>query len=132
MLYLFSKRRTSRRRKSFQNLDIDTVDKSLNEPINSKKMKKLYHEKIERIIFRTRRSPSSLIGAASLPMRKSPGENQTYIKRELQASLYDGDGNTCNGILGDCSPLHDSRVYIAAHRNVLLQEKNTIWFKLTK
>lgn len=31
-------------------------------------------------------------------------ENQNYIKRELQASLYNGQGNTKNGILGVVLP----------------------------
>lgn len=36
-------------------------------------------------------------------------EEQRFIKRELQASLYDGKGNTRNGILGVVLPsMYDS------------------------
>lgn len=38
-------------------------------------------------------------------------EEQKYIKRELQSSLYHGEGNTRNGILGIVLPDMYSRVY---------------------
>lgn len=43
-------------------------------------------------------------------------EEQKYIKRELQASLYDGDGNTRNGILGIVLPSMTSSVYKGSYR----------------
>ena len=40
-----------------------------------------------------------------------PFENQNFLKRELQASLYNGVGNTKNGILGVVLPNMYERVY---------------------
>ena len=38
-------------------------------------------------------------------------QDQTYIKRELQASLYNGENNTKNGILGIVLPSMYDKVY---------------------
>jgi MTH538 TIR-like domain (DUF1863) len=83
------------------NLNIDMVDKSLNEPINS------YDEDyIMQVIRRDYLSDSTvtifLIGSQS--SENLGWENQKFIKRELQASLYHGIGNTQNGILGVVLP----------------------------
>ena len=43
-------------------------------------------------------------------------EEQKYIKRELQASLYDGEDNTRNGILGIVLPSMTSSVYTGSHK----------------
>jgi MTH538 TIR-like domain (DUF1863) len=90
------------------NLDIDMVDKSLNEPINS------YDEDyIMQIIRRDYLSDSTvtifLIGSQS--SENLGWENQKFIKRELQASLYHGQGNTQNGILGVVLPSMYGTVY---------------------
>lgn len=85
---------------------IDFVDKSLNEAIESedpnyimRKIREDYLSDSTVTIF--------LIGSHS---KETLGWNeQQYIKRELQASLFDGEGNTRNGILGVVLPnMYDS------------------------
>ena len=80
---------------------VDMIDKSLDTPINSddedyvmRKIREDYLSDSTVTIF--------LIGAHS--SENLGMEEQCYIKRELQASLYDGDGNTRNGILGVVLP----------------------------
>ena len=83
------------------NLDIDMIDKSLNEAINSddddyilRKIREDYLADSTVTIF--------LIGNHSA---EALGEyEQRFIKRELQASLYNGAGNTRNGVLGVVLP----------------------------
>lgn len=92
-----------------QDLDIDMIDKSLNEPINSED-----EDYIMRKIREDHLSDSTvtifLIGQKSA--ENTPNEDQTYIKRELQASLYDGKGgNSRNGILGIVLPSMTDRIY---------------------
>lgn len=77
------------------------IDKSLDTPINSddedyimRKIREDYLSDSTVTLF--------LIGDKSA--ENSIGEDQTYIKRELQASLYNGKGNTRNGILGIVLP----------------------------
>lgn len=82
-------------------LDIDMIDHSLNEPIESNS-----EEYIMRRIREDYLSDSTvtihLIGSYSA--ENLGFENQKYIKRELQASLYHGANNTQNGILGVVLP----------------------------
>jgi len=82
-------------------MDIDMIDKSLNYSINS-----YDHEHIMRKIREDHLHDSTvtifLIGAKSA--ENLGAEEQKYIKRELQASLYHGVGNTQNGILGVVLP----------------------------
>lgn len=91
-----------------QYLNIDMIDKSLNEAINS------YDEDyIMRKIRSDYLSDSTvtlfLIGKHSAEVF---GEyEQRYIKRELQASLYNGMNNSRNGILGIVLPDMVDRVY---------------------
>ena len=84
-----------------EDLKIDMIDKSLNTPINSTD-----EDYIMRKIREDYLSDSTvtihLIGEYSA--ENSLYENQTYIKRELQASLYNGENNTKNGILGIVLP----------------------------
>ena len=80
---------------------VDMIDKSLDEPINSCNV-----DYIMRKIREEHLSDSTvtifLIGAHSA---ETEGLwQQRYIKRELQASLYNGEGNTRNGILGVVLP----------------------------
>lgn len=90
-----------------QDLDhIDMIDKSLNEPINSDNEDYIMQQIREKYL-----SDSTvtihLIGAYGAENR-GPYE-QRFIKRELQASLWSGAGNTKNGILGVVLPsMHDS------------------------
>ena len=84
-----------------EDLKIDMIDKSLNTPINSTD-----EDYIMRKIREDYLSDSTvtihLIGEYSA--ENSLYENQVYIKRELQASLYNGENNTKNGILGIVLP----------------------------
>ena len=84
-----------------EDLKIDMIDKSLNTPINSTD-----EDYIMRKIREDHLSDSTvtihLIGEYSA--ENLLYENQAYIKRELQASLYNGENNTKNGILGIVLP----------------------------
>lgn len=84
-----------------EDLKIDMIDKSLNTPINSTD-----EDYIMRKIREDYLSDSTvtihLIGEYSA--ENSLYENQAYIKRELQASLYNGENNTKNGILSIVLP----------------------------
>ncbi len=84
-----------------EKLEVDMIDKSLNEPIESydedyimRKIREDYLSDSTVTIF--------LIGKYSA--ENSFLQNQTFIKRELQASLYNGKNNTKNGILGIVLP----------------------------
>lgn len=91
-----------------ENLNIDLVDKSLHEPINSDD--EIYiMRKIREDYLRDSTVTIHLIGAKSA---ESLGwDEQKFIKRELQASLYHGEGNTQNGILGVVLPHVTNLVY---------------------
>jgi MTH538 TIR-like domain (DUF1863) len=89
-------------------LEVDMIDKSLHEPINSddedyimRKIRENYLSDSTVTIF--------LIGTKSAEY--SFLENQNFIKRELQASLYNGIGNTKNGILGVVLPTMTDSIY---------------------
>lgn len=85
---------------------VDMIDKCLNEEIESDE-----EDYVMRVIREKYLSSSTvtlfLIGSYS---NENLGtEEQRYIKRELQASLYNGKGNTRNGILGIVLPeMYDS------------------------
>ncbi|MDF2605839.1 MAG: molecular chaperone Tir [Bacillales bacterium] len=89
-------------------MDIDMIDKSLNEPINSDD-----EDYIMRKIRENYLSDSTvtihLIGEKSAEILG--WDEQRFIKRELQASLYNGNGNTRNGILGVVLPNVESIIY---------------------
>lgn len=89
-------------------LDVDIIDKSLNEPIQS------YDEDyILRKIRKDYLSDSTvtihLIGNRSSEDLGS--HEQRFIKRELQASLYHRQGNTKSGILGVVLPEMNASIY---------------------
>ncbi|MFA9371134.1 MAG: TIR domain-containing protein [Labilibaculum antarcticum] len=91
-----------------EKLDIDMIDKSLNEPINSdnedyimRKIREDYLANSTVTIF--------LIGSNSA--ENSWSQDQSFIKRELQASLYNGEYNSKNGILGVVLPQMTSEIY---------------------
>lgn len=113
---------------SLNNLDI--IDKSLNEAINSED-----ENYIMRVIRRDHLKDSTvticLIGTHSA--ENSYFENQQYIKRELQASLYQSP----NGILGivlpemygkvfqgdyKCSECGETHNYVAINDNTVIKE----------
>ena len=88
------------------NLGVDMIDKSLNEPIDSddedyvmRKIREDYLSDSTVTIFLIGQHSSENLGE----------EEQIFIKRELQASLYDGKANSKNGILGIVLPdMYDS------------------------
>ncbi|WP_299246273.1 TIR domain-containing protein [uncultured Aquimarina sp.] len=90
-------------------LDIDMIDKSLNEAIDSDD-----EEYIMRQIREDYLSDSTvtihLIGKHSAEERGK--QEQKFIKRELQASLYNGENNTKNGILGVVLPNMYDNIYL--------------------
>ena len=84
------------------------IDKSLHEPIDSddedyimRKIRENYLSDSTVTIF--------LIGSKSA--ENSWFENQNFIKRELQASLYHGEENTKSGILGIVLPEMYDKIY---------------------
>lgn len=90
------------------NLDIDMIDHSLDQAINS-----IDDDYILRKIREDYLSNSTvtihLIGQYGAESR---GEyEQRFIKRELQASLYNGTNNTKNGILGIVLPTMTTTIY---------------------
>lgn len=96
------------KKKIQEDMGIEMIDKSLNEPINSdnedyimRKIRKDYLADSTVTIY--------LIGEYSA--ENSFLQDQTYIKRELQASLYNGENNTKNGILGVVLPNMYDRIY---------------------
>lgn len=96
------------KKKIQEEMDIDYVDKSLNIAIESEN-----EDYIMRKIREDYLSDSTvtihLIGQHS--SENDIWEDQSYIKRELQASLYNGLNNTKNGILGIVLPSMYDKVY---------------------
>ena len=91
-----------------EKLNIDMIDKSLDEAINSDNEDYIMQQ-IRKHYLAKSTVTIHLIGTRSA---ESLGWNeQKYIKRELQASLYHGDGNTQNGILGIVLPAAYDLVY---------------------
>lgn len=89
------------------------IDKSLNEPINSED-----HDYVMQVLRRDYISDSTvtivLIGKYS---SEALGEHeQYYIKHELMASLYNGAGNTRNGILGVVLPEVLDQIYKGSYK----------------
>lgn len=109
-------------------LNIDMIDKSLNEPINSDD-----EDYIMQVIRQDYLKDSSititLIGEHS--SENDYIENQQFIKRELQASLY----GTPNGILGIVLPSMYDKIYKGSytcekcgnkHNAVVINDNTTI------
>lgn len=89
------------KRKIQEDLKIDMIDHSLNEAINSDDEDYIMR-KIREDYLSTSTVTIHLIGTKS---NENLGwKEQKFIKRELQASLYHGIGNTQNGILGVILP----------------------------
>lgn len=111
---------------------VDMIDKSLNEPIKScnedyimRKIREDYLSDSTVTIFLIGENSSENLG----------WEEQKYIKRELQASLYNGDGNTRNGILGVVLPNMYEHIYKGiyqctichhSHNSVDISDETTI------
>jgi hypothetical protein len=89
-------------------LDVDMIDKSVDDAINSDDENHIMR-KIRENHLHDSTVTIHLIGNHSA---ESKGDyEQRYIKRELQASLYHGIGNTQNGILGVVLPEAYSKIY---------------------
>ena len=92
---------------------VDMIDKSLNEPINSddedyimKKIREDYLSDSTVTIFLIGKNSSESLGWLQ----------QRYVKRELQASLYNGVGNTRSGILGVVLPEMYDKIYLGSYK----------------
>lgn len=98
---------------AIQNMDgLDYIDKSLNVPIDSanedyimQKIRSDYLSDSTVTIFLIGSYSSENLGATE----------QTYIKRELQGSLYNSEANPKNGILGVVLPSMTSTIYKGSH-----------------
>lgn len=95
-----------------QDLGIEMIDKSLNEPINSLD-KDYIMKKIREDYLSDSTVTIYLIGQYSAENARF--QNQTFIKRELQASLYNGENNTKNGVLGIVLPSMYTKVYLGSY-----------------
>lgn len=84
--------------------ELDIIDKSLNDPIDSDDEDYIM-KKIREDYLNDSTVTICLIGNHSA--ENSTSENQTYIKRELQASLY----NKPNGVLGIVLPNMYDKIY---------------------
>lgn len=95
-------------------LNVDIIDKSLNDPIESED-----EEYIMKIIRRDYLNDSTvticLIGDRSAEDLNPYPENQYYIKKELQASLSNTSISSKNGILGIVLPSMTSKIYTGSH-----------------
>lgn len=96
------------KKKIQEDMGIEMIDKSLNEPINSDNEDYIMR-KIREDYLANSTVTIYLIGEYSA--ENSFLQDQTYIKRELQASLYNGENNTKNGILGVVLPNMYDRIY---------------------
>lgn len=93
-------------------LNVDMIDHSLDVPINSTDPDYIMR-KIREDYLSNSTVTIHIIGMHSGESRGA--YEQQYIKRELQASLYHGEGNTQNGILGVVIPTMVNTVYRGAY-----------------
>lgn len=94
---------------AIQNMDnIDMIDKSLDEPIDSEDEDYIM-QKIREDYLSDSTVTIHLIGAKSA--ENLGEEEQKFIKRELQASLYNGENNPRSGILGVVLPHVVSKIF---------------------
>ena len=108
-----------------KNLSIDMIDKSLNEAIDS------YDE--DYIMQRIRKDYLSDSTVTIHLIGQYGAENrgfweQRYIKRELQASLYDGQNNSRSGILGVVLPSMYDAVYKGSYNCSICNPTHSISF----
>lgn len=117
-----------------EDLDVDMIDKSLNEKIDSddfdvvmKKIRAGYLSDSTVTIFIIGENSNELLGT----------DEQKYIKQELQSSLFHGVNNTKNGVLGivlpkmydkiytgsgNCSKCGKSHNYVNINKNTVIEE----------
>jgi len=113
-------------------MDVDMIDHSLDEAIDSENEDYIMR-KIREDYLSTSTVTIFLIGTRS---NENLGwDEQKYIKRELQASLYHGFGNTQNGILGVVLPSMYNQIYGGSsncltcgniHNQVYINDNSTI------
>ncbi len=106
--FISFKKEDERYKKAIQNLGVDMIDKSLDEPIDSDDENYIM-QKIRDDYLSDSTVTIHLIGSRSAETLGN--EEQKFIKRELQASLYDGENNTRSGILGIVLPEVHSNIY---------------------
>ncbi|KAA8455310.1 TIR domain-containing protein [Weissella paramesenteroides] len=106
-------------------LDIDMIDNSLNSPVKSEN-----EDYILRYIRENHLSKSTvtltLIGNRSAESLHPLFEDQYYIKREMQASLYNGTGNSKNGVLAVILPSMYNAVYPSPNTTTSSFDGNTV------
>lgn len=91
-----------------EDLKIDMIDKSLDEAIDSDDEDYIMR-KIREDYLSDTTVTIHLIGQHN--SENKGYEEQKFIKRELQASLYNGENNTKNGILGVVLPMMYTTIY---------------------
>lgn len=91
-----------------ENLDVDMIDKSLNEPIDSQNEDYIMR-RIREDYLKDSTVTIHLIGSES--SENNYYQNQNYIKRELQASLSNTSSGKRNGILGVVLPSMHDHIY---------------------
>jgi len=101
---------------------VEIIDKSLTEPIDSededfimRKIREGYLKDSSVTIF--------IIGEKS--SEEQGWEEQRFIKRELQASLYNGQNNTKNGILGIVLPSMYDQVFTGTGTCITCENSHT-------
>lgn len=111
---------------------VDLIDKSLNTPIDSDDEDYIMR-KIREDYLADSTVTIVLIGVHSSEYLGK--EEQKYIKRELQASLYNGVNNTRNGVLGVVLPSVYTSIYKgseicsvcgSSHNIVAINDRTTI------
>lgn len=91
-----------------ENPDIDMIDKSLDEPVDSDDEDYI----MQRIRDEHLSDSTVTIHLIGLKSAESLGdEEQKFIKRELQASLYDRENNRRSGLLGVVLPTAHNQIY---------------------
>lgn len=120
-------------KEDIQNLDgLDIIDKSLNESIDSDNEDYI----MQRIRDEYLSDSTVTIHLIGLHGAENRGwDEQRFIKRELQASLYDSSQNSKNGILGVVLPEAAPRVFRGTlachtcgqnHNHVAISDETTI------
>lgn len=113
-------------------LDIDMIDKSLNEPINSTDETYIMRKIREDYLADSTVTIFLICGYGAENLGQ---DEQYYIKNELRASLYNGEGNSRNGILGVVLPDMTDLIYKGSntcstcggtHNIVVLNKSTTI------
>ncbi|MEN8178116.1 MAG: TIR domain-containing protein [Pseudomonadota bacterium] len=89
-------------------LDVDMIDNSLNDAIDSDDEDYIL-QKIREDYLSNSTVTLHLIGIHNAENKGY--EEQKFIKRELQASLYNGKDNTRSGILGVVLPSVETQIY---------------------